>query len=209
MENPNLKTKCVIGKVRASYVHLFQPHSINTDGSNAKYSVSLIIPKTDTAMIGKIKECIKAAYMIGMASKWKNKKPDPYKSPLRDGDTQRSDNPEYADSYFISASCKTKPGVCKKTGTKVEDGKKKNIISPITDENELYSGCWIYASVNFYPFSASGNKGVACGLDNVLKIEDGEMLGGRASAESDFGDMEIPDDDDPLQMSGSDDDCPY
>ena len=41
------------------------------------------------------------------------------------------------------------------------DGKKKNIIVDITDEEELYSGCWVYASVNFYPFNASGNK-VAC-----------------------------------------------
>lgn len=210
MENQNLSTKCVIGKARASYVHVFKPTSIKADGSDPKYSVSLIIPKSDTALIDKIKGCIKAAYMSGLASKWNNKKPVPWKSPLRDGDDERSDKPEYADSFFINASCKTKPGVCKKTGSKMVDGKKKNIIVDITDEEELYSGCWVYASVNFYAFSASGNKGVACGLDNILKAEDGEMLGGRTSTESDFGDMDIPDDieGDPFREL-PDDECPF
>ena len=196
MENQNLKTKCVIGKVRASYVHLFQPQGINGDNTNAKYSVSLIIPKSDTQLVEKVQNAIKAAYAIGLASKWGNKKPVGWKNPLRDGDAERSDRPEYVDSYFINVSNKTKPGVCKKTGTHVVDGKKKNIITPITDENELYSGCYIYATVNFYAFNTNGNKGVACGLDNVLKAEDGEMLGGRTSAESDFGDMDLPEDDD-------------
>lgn len=210
MENPNLSTKMTIGKVRASYAHLFKPASINKDGSDPKYSVSLIIPKSETALIEKIKSCIKSAYAHGMSSKWGNKAPREWKSPLRDGDDERSDKPEYVDCYFINASCKTKPGVCKKTGTKMVDGKKTNIIVDITDEDELYSGCWIYASVNFYPFDASGNKGVACGLGNVLKAEDGEMLGGRASAESDFGDMDIPDDveGDPFGEAPTDD-CPF
>ena len=210
MENPNLSTKCVVGKARASYVHVFRPTSINPDGSDPKYSVSLIIPKSDTALVEKIKGCIKAAYTQGMASKWGNKAPKPWKNPLRDGDEERSDKPEYVDCYFINASCKTKPGVCKKAGTKMVDGKKKNIIVDITDENELYSGCWVFAAVNFYPFSVSGSKGVACGLDNLLKAEDGEMLGGRTSAESDFGDMEIPDDidGDPFGPAPKDD-CPF
>lgn len=211
MENSNLKTKCTIGKVRASYVHVFAPYSMATDGSNPKYSVNLIIPKSDTALIAKIKECIKNAYIAGVSAKWHNKKPTEWWNPLRDGDETRPDKPEYADSYYVNASCKTKPGVCKKTGVEVKDGKRHNILSPITDENEMYSGCWIYASVNFYAFDQVGNKGIACGLDNVLKAEDGEMLGGRTSAESDFGDMDIPDDngDDIFGDAPDSTDCPY
>ena len=210
MENPNLSTKCVIGKARASYVHVFRPSSISVDGSDPKYSISLIIPKSDTALVEKIKSCIKAAYEAGLASKWGNKAPKPWKNPLRDGDEERSDKPEYVDCYFINASCKTKPGVCKKTGTKMVEGKKKNIIVDIADEEELYSGCWVFAAVNFYAFNSNGNKGIACGLNNVLKAEDGEMLGGRTSSESDFGDMEIPDDidGDPFGPAPTDD-CPY
>ena len=210
MENPNLTTKCVIGKARASYVHVFKAESINTDGSDPKYSISLIIPKSDTALVEKIKGCIAAAYKAGVSQKWEGKSPKPWKNPLRDGDDERSDKPEYVDSYFINASCKTKPGVCKKAGTKMVDGKKKNIIVDIVDEGELYSGCWVFASVNFFAFGAKGNKGIACGLNNVLKVEDGEMLGGRTSSESDFGDMDIPDDvdGDPFGEAPKED-CPF
>jgi hypothetical protein len=209
MENGNLSTKCLIGKVRASYVQVFQPKSMQTDGSNPKYSISLIIPKSETELIKKIRAAIKAAYTAGIASKFGGKAPSSWKDPLRDGDDERSDKPEYADSYFLNASCKTKPGVTKRSGTRMVNGKKENIIVPITDENEFYSGCWVYASVNFFAFSTSGNKGVACGLNNVLKVDDGDMLGGRQSAQSDFGELDIPDDDAPFNDETNTNDCPY
>ena len=202
-----MSIKVITGKVRASFVHVFEPQSIN--GSEPKYSCSLIIPKSDTVTVGKIREAIEQAKQEGVP-KWGGKIPPNLKLPLRDGDVDRPEDPAYADSYFINASCKTKPGVCKKTGVKVIDGKKQNVLTPITDENEMYSGCWIYASVNFYAFDQVGNKGIACGLDNVLKAEDGEMLGGRTSAESDFGDMDIPDDNgDDIFGEAPDTNCPY
>jgi hypothetical protein len=210
MENSNLKTKCVIGKVRASYVHLFEPYKVDLDDTNPKYSVTLLIPKNDTDIIEKIKTCIKGAYTVGLSQTWHNKKPKEWWNPLRDGDEVYPDKPEYADCYFVKAACKTKPGVCKKTGVNVIDGKKRNILTPITDEDEMYSGCWIYASVNFFAFDKRGTQGISCGLDNVLKAEDGEMLGGRTSAESDFGDMDIPDDNgDDIFGEAPDTNCPY
>jgi hypothetical protein len=54
------------------------------------------------------------------------------------------------------------------------------------DQSEFYSGCYGRASLTFYPYNAKGSKGIACGLNNLQKLEDGEKLGGGSSAASDF-----------------------
>lgn len=190
----NQTTKCKIGKVRFSYLHVFTPRA-NEAGGDPKYSVTLIIPKSDTELLNSIKAAIKAAYESGIG-KFGGKLPPKgtWKVPLRDGDVERPDDEAFADSYFINASSKTKPGV-------VKWGVNGKLVD-ITNEDELFSGCYGYASVNFFPFNNSGNKGVACGLNNILKTDNGDYLGGRASAQSDFGDMaptpvnDAPDDDD-------------
>lgn len=164
-------TKVVTNKVRFSYLHVFEPQSIN--GSEPKYSVSLIIPKSDTDTINKIKTAIKNATTAGIA-KLGGKIPANLKNPLRDGDIDREDDENYKNSYFVNANCKTKPGLIFKNK------------QPITDELDLYSGCYGRASITFYAFNSNGNKGIACGLNNLMKLEDGEPLGGRVSAERDF-----------------------
>ncbi len=103
------------------------------------------------------------------------------KNPLRDGDVERPDDESYTGHYFLNANCKTKPGVI--------DRYKK----PIVDTTEFYSGCYGYASVSFYAFHSAGNKGIACGLNNLMKTREGENLGGRARAEDDFADINIDD----------------
>lgn len=176
----NLSTKCKIGKVRFSYLHVFTPRA--QEGGDPKYSVTLIIPKSDTALLEAIKAAITNAFNGGIG-KFGGKLPakGTWKVPLRDGDAERPDDEAFADSYFINASCKTKPGV-------VKWGANGKLVD-IDNEDELYSGCYGYASVNFFPFNNSGNKGVACGLNNILKTDNGDYLGGRSSAQSDFGDM--------------------
>lgn len=179
-QNQMQATKVVTGKVRFSYLNVFHPKAMG-DSSDEKYSVSLIIPKTDTETIAKCEAAIKAAMEMGKA-KWGGKVPKNLKLPLRDGDEERDDE-AYAGCMFINASSKGKPGLI--------DRYKKEI----TDEEELYSGCYGRASINFYPFDASGNRGVAAGLNNLLKLEDGEPLGGRQSAENDFADYLEEEDD--------------
>ena len=66
----------------------------------------------------------------------------------------------------------------------------------------MYSVCYVYASVKFFAFNQKGNKGIAAGLNNVLKVADGEPLGGRSSAEAEFSDMEI---DEELPATNDDD----
>lgn len=138
---------------RWSYCNVWQPKSIN--GGTPKYSVSLIIPKSDTVTINKIKAAIEAAYKEGEAKLKGNGRSVPalsvLKTPLRDGDADRQ---------------------------------------PILDTSEVYSGVYGRASINFYAFNSNGNKGIACGLNNLQKIRDGEPLGGKSRPEDDFADEE-------------------
>ena len=170
-------TKVVTGKnTRFSYLIVNEPKSIN--GGTPKYSVSLIIPKSDTVTIEKCKAAIKAAYDEGQSKLKGNGKSVPalkmLKTPLRDGDEERPDDSAYADSYFINANSATAPGIV--------DADRQ----PILDRSEVYSGVYGRASINFYAFNSNGNKGIACGLNNLQKIKDGEPLGGKSRAEDDF-----------------------
>ena len=178
-------TKVRIGECRLSYCHLFQPEAV-ADGGEKKYSVSIIIPKSNTKLVAEIRAAIEAAATEGVSTKFGGRRPASLKTPLRDGDLERADDESYADAWFINASSKTKPGVVKVMNVQ---GEKK--LVEVTDEEEVYSGCYGYVTVNFFAFSNAGNKGVAAGLNNVLKSKDGTFLGGRASAQTDFGDMDL------------------
>ena len=155
---------------RWSYANVWEPKSIN--GGTPKYSVSLIIPKSDTKTVAKIKAAIEAAYQEGQAKLKGNGKSVPpltaIKNPLRDGDVA------YANAYFINANSATAPGIV--------DADR----NPVLTRSEVYSGVYGRASINLYAFNSNGNKGIACGLNNLQLIRAGEPLGGKASAESDF-----------------------
>ena len=72
-----------------------------------------------------------------------------------------------------------------------EDVYKRQIL----ERSEVYSGVYGRASINLYAFNSNGNRGIACGLNNLQKISDGEPLGGKSRAEDDFS---TEDDDDYL-----------
>lgn len=168
-----IPTKVITGvNTRWSYANVWDPKSIN--GGALKYSVSLIIPKSDTATIAKIK----AAYEEGQSKLKGNGKSVPalsaLKTPLRDGDLERPDDEAYKNSYFINANSATAPGIV--------DADRQ----PILERSEVYSGVYGRASINLYAFNSNGNKGIACGLNNLQKIRDGEPLGGKSRAEDDF-----------------------
>lgn len=172
-----MATKVITGKVRFSYVNIFRSRSFR-EGQDAKYSICLLIPKTDKVTIAKIRKAIDAEIEEGIASKWGGKKPKNLKLPLRDGDDERADEaPEYEGMFFLNANSDTKPGIVDKDRNE------------ILDPDEVYSGCWGRASINFFPFDSKGNRGIGVGLNNIQKLQDGERLGAaRASAEDDFGD---------------------
>lgn len=170
-------TKVITGpNTRFSYANVWDPKSIN--GGTPKYSVSLIISKSDETTIAKINAAIKAAYVEGESKLKGNGKSVPslsvLKTPLRDGDTERPDDPAYAGCYFINANSTTAPGVV--------DADR----NPVLERSEVYSGVYGRASINLYAFNSNGNKGIACGLNNLQKLRDGEPLGGKPRAEDDF-----------------------
>jgi len=166
-------TKVITGIVRLSYANVWEPKSIN--GGAEKYSVSLIIPKSDTKTIAAINAAVDAAIEEGKG-KFGGKIPNKaqLKLPLRDGDIDRPDDEAYANSYFVNANSNTAPQIVDRQ------------VNPILERSEIYSGVYARVSINFYAFNSNGNKGIACGLGNIQKIRDGEPLGGRSNAADDF-----------------------
>ena len=177
--------KVITGKHTVfSYLTVNEPKT-PLGGGAPKYSVSLIIPKSDTTTVEKIKAAIRAAYDEGQSKLKGNSKTVPaleeLRTPLRDGDKDRAGDEAYKDSWFINANSSTKPGVVDAD------------CNPILDTSELYSGIIGRASVTFYAYNSNGNKGIACGLNNLQKLSDGTPLGGRSRAEDDFADSEEDD----------------
>ena len=184
MSKFNNPTKVITGiNTRWSYVNAWEPKSIN--GGAPKYSVSLIIPKSDTKTLEKIRAAIQAAYEEGQSKLKGNGRSVPalsaLKTPLRDGDAERPDDEAYANAYFVNANSGTAPGIV--------DADR----NPILERSEVYSGVYGRASINFYAFNSNGNKGIACGLNNLQKIRDGEPLGGKSRAEDDFAEEDEED----------------
>lgn len=159
-----------------SYLNCWDAKAIQ--GGTPKFSVSLIIPKSDTKTIDKINAAVHAAYEEGQSKLKDNGKSVPalstLKTPLRDGDMERPDDEAYKNSYFINANSGTAPGVV--------DADR----NPIIDRSEMYSGVKGRASINLYAYNVNGNRGIACGLNNLQKISDGTPLGGKSRAEDDF-----------------------
>jgi len=169
-------TKVITGKVRFSYVNVFKARSFQP-GQEEKYSICLLIPKSDKDTLTKIKAAVEAAKKDGIANKWGGKLPANLKLPLRDGAERSEEAEEYEGMYFLNANSNQKPGVI------------DNFRNEILDSTEVYSGCYGRASINFFAYNSNGSKGVAVGLNNIQKLSDGESLGGaRQSAEDDFGD---------------------
>ena len=184
----NSSTKVITGNnTRFSYCSVWEPKSIN--GGDPRYSVSLLIPKSDKDTVGKINAAIEAAYIEG-ESKLKGRGSLPplsaLKTPLRDGDTDRPDDPAYAGCWFMNANSDKPVGIV--------DAACKDIL----DRSEFYSGCYGRASVTLFAFNTNGNRGIACRLNNLQKLRDGEPLGGRVSAEADFAGLDNDDDEELL-----------
>ena len=191
-DNKNLSLTKVVIPCRISFANIWEPKSIN--GSEEKYSVSCIIPKSDKKTLARIHKAIEAAKEAAKSKKWGGKVPPNLKLPLRDGDIDRPDDEAYQDAMFINASSKDAP--------QIVDRK----VQPILDSMECGSGDYCNVSVNFYGFNANGNRGVAAGLGNIQLIKRGDRLAGRASAAADF--TEVEDEDDPENIFGGEDDLP-
>src|SRR3990167_2865693 len=165
-------TRVVTGKVRLSYAHLFEPYT-NDPEKEARYSVTILIPKKDKPTLNKIRTAEEAAKEDGKSSKFGGKIPNNLSSIIHDGDEEADleRNPEYAGHMYMAMSSKSRPGVVDQD------------LNPILDSTAVYSGCYARVSINAFPYNTAGKKGVSFGLNNVQFLEDGEPLGGRTRAE--------------------------
>lgn len=174
-----MSTKVVTGKARLSYEHLFEAHGF--EGQTPKYSAMLLIPKEDEKTIEKLRNAEEVALEQGKSSKFNGKVPKAWKSIIRDGDEVADEYPEREGHWFMTVSSVRPPIV-------VDRNKE-----PVLDRSEVYSGCYVRASLNAFPYSVSGNKGVSFGLNHVQKLAEGEPFGSVDSVEDVFDDL---DDDD-------------
>lgn len=173
----NIATKVLTGEVRLSYANLVAPRAAQ-QGQEPKYSVTLLIPKSDNATVANINASIKAAYDEGVSKKWGGAHPQP-KVIVHDGDGLRPSGLPFGDEckgcWVLTASTKNKPQVVGIENLDCE-------LAP----SDIYSGMYARVTINFFAYDTAGSKGVGCGLGNVLKTRDGEPLSGGASAASDF-----------------------
>jgi len=170
-------TEVSTGEIRLSYANLFKPKAM-TEGETEKYSTAILIPKTDKKTYNAIIAAIEAAKQEGKG-KWNGKIPPALKLPLRDGDEEKPDDENYAGMWFLNASSVKKPQLVESV---------EGELVPITDPDELYSGCYGRAALNFYAF-AGKQKGIAVGLNAIKKLRDGDALGGgKVDVNEAFGD---------------------
>jgi len=178
----NNETNVTTGKVRVSYVHLFKPYAYQP-GQEEKFSVTVLVPKTDTATKQRIDDAIEAAKQRGISEKWNGQCPPILPTPIYDGDGVRPSDgmafgPECKGHWVFTASAKAD------YPPEIVDER----CNPIINQSEVYSGMYARVNVNFYPYAFGGKKGVGCGLGPVQKVADGESLGGGAmSAVQAFG----------------------
>lgn len=178
----NATRKVVVGEVRFSYAHVFEPWG-DTD---PKYSVVAVINKKDAHIIEELKRAIQEVYDEEKQGMFKGRTINSLALPLKDGDNPgegREPNPSYEGSYYISANRKTAPGVV---------GRDRK---PIINQDDFYSGCYGYISLTIAPYDINGKKGIKAYLNHLMKTRDGERLGGASTAEFDFADVPVVADD--------------
>lgn len=181
-----MSTEVLTLKVRFSYVNVFQPQE-SLDGGDPKYSITLLIPKTDTVTLGKIKAAMAEARENFCKRNGAQALPANPVSTLHDGDGVKPNSgepygPECHGHWVLSCSSKQKPLVVDEFGTVLSDAR-----TECTNPSAVYSGCYGRAKINFYGYS-NRRKGIGCGLLGIKKLCDGEPLGGAFATASDFED---------------------
>lgn len=170
-----MATQILIKNVRVSYVFVFEPHG--EQGKEKKFKCTPLIRKDDVQNLTAINDALKEAYATGVQTKWGGKSPAVFKNPLRDGDLKDLEkNPEYRNHMFINSNnTADKPPL-----------KFLRDLSPTNDPSKIYSGCFANVLVSFYPFNRDGNVGIACSLQGIQFVSDGDRLANTFASASDF-----------------------
>lgn len=166
--------------VRFSYCNLFQPCApFNNPAGDPRYSVTILVPKSNTAAKAAIDQAVALAIEAGVSAKWNGVRPPQPAICVHDGDGPRpSDGSAFGEEcrgcWVFTASSKQAPFVV--------DAQ----VQPIIDPTQVYSGMWGNVSVNFFAYNQAGKKGIGCGLNGVQKTADGDPLGSHITAQDAF-----------------------
>lgn len=178
-----VETAVTTNRARLSYEHLFRPYA-HQPNQEPKYSVTVLVPKTDVETKRRIDAAIAAATNAGVSKCWNGAKPPVLAVPVYDGDGVRPNGEPFGAEckgcWVFTASSKNAPQVVDLS------------LNPIINQSEVYSGCYARVNVNFFPYNSNGKRGIGCGLNAVQKLEDGEPLGGGISAAEAFGSFGAP-----------------
>lgn len=177
--NPALKTcslhpqtgSLILPAGRMQYPNLFEARAMKGETADAKFSVSILIPRD--ADLG-----IATAYVANLAAeKWGPKPNKVIKNPFLDH-TKKTNDAELAAAFPIMLRCSstTKPHVVY--------GNTDECTSP----NEVYSGRWALVSVRGYTWDhPTGGRGVSFGLNSVMLLDHDDPIGNaRPKPETDF-----------------------
>lgn len=177
------KRRVVTGKVRFSYLNVFEPRPSEFPGGKPKYSVQIILPKSDTATYAKIMAAVEAAKEFGKEKlkAWGGKIPAGLHLPLHDGDSVKENKqepygPECENCWVFTASNEEQPGLVDAS------------CNPILSQADLYSGCYGRVAIQLFAYG-KGKNGIGVSLGNLQKLEDGVPLSSVAvKPEKDFAD---------------------
>lgn len=164
------------GEVRLSFVNLYTPRA-NQPGQEPKYSVTLLIPKSDMATMQRVQAGLAAAHKQGVEKGFWAAGAQP-KTVLYDGDGLRPQGepfgPECKGHWVMRASSKQQPSVVDFS------------LNPIMDQTKVYSGVFGRVNIEFYAFN-NQSKGIGAQLGPVQITREGEALVSRVTAEQAFG----------------------
>lgn len=169
-----------INDVRMSYTHLFKPH-LKPRQQEAKFSVTVLVPKSNVHAKSLIDQAVAQAIEAGVTAKWNNVRPPQPALCVYDGD-----GPRPSDGAPFGEECR---GCWVFTATSKADRPPfvvDNMVQPIIDPTQVYSGMWGNVNVNFFAYLNNGKKGIGCALNGVQKIRDGEPLSGHVTAQEAF-----------------------
>ncbi len=171
-----------INDVRFSYLNVFQAKPpYNNPSGGAKFSVTILVPKSNTQAKAIIDQAIAAAIEAGVSAKWNNVRPPQPAICVHDGDGVRP-----SDGQAFGEECK---GCWVFTASAKADHPPFVVdtqVQPIIDPTKVYSGMWGNVSVSFFAYNSAGKKGIGCGLNGLQKTWDDTPLSARVTAQDAF-----------------------
>jgi len=174
-------------KFRVSFPQLLAPGKPMQEGGKEKYSVMMIFD--EAAQATDHFKAIKKSVVELLKNEWPKAKKEvlqerylkvfkPAEKCVRQDDGERYPGCEDG-CIVLKAQSDYKPEV-------INQQKES-----ITEESEVYAGCYAICKVTPSIYDMPTNKGVTLYLGNVMKLAEGERLAGNKSADADFEDVEV------------------